>query len=165
MIIEDLEERFKHILRIIFLLKKKTGYKMIVSTKKLAFNFIVYDKLVMLISPLLDSSNQGVRSIALKGLDEIEVFKKHIQELEKEAGKWTNEKTINFLQEECRKKFDNRTGKGRDYLFSVRENYSDFTFINTFFNNIFLCAISTNINFFSKISKYVVLFNLLFFYL
>jgi len=37
-----------------------------------------------------------------------------------------------------RKNFDKRTGKGRDYLFSIRENYSDFTFINTFVDQEFI---------------------------
>jgi stage V sporulation protein R len=37
-----------------------------------------------------------------------------------------------------RKKFDKKTGKGRDYLFSIRENYSDFTFINTFVDQEFI---------------------------
>ena len=37
-----------------------------------------------------------------------------------------------------RKNFDKKTGKGREYLFSVRENYSDFTFLNTFVDQEFI---------------------------
>ena len=37
-----------------------------------------------------------------------------------------------------RRKFNRAAGKGRDYVFSVRENMSDFTFINQFINQDFV---------------------------
>jgi stage V sporulation protein R len=37
-----------------------------------------------------------------------------------------------------RKRFDRETGQGKDFIFSVRENFSDFTFINTFIEQDFI---------------------------
>jgi stage V sporulation protein R len=37
-----------------------------------------------------------------------------------------------------RKQFDHQTGKGRDFIFTVRENYSDFSFINAFVDQDFI---------------------------
>jgi stage V sporulation protein R len=37
-----------------------------------------------------------------------------------------------------RKKFDSRAGRGRDFIFSVRENYCDSMFINTFIDQDFV---------------------------
>lgn len=39
---------------------------------------------------------------------------------------------------EERKKFDAGTASGRDFIFQVRENFSDFSFINTFLNDDFI---------------------------
>ncbi|MGD9009469.1 MAG: SpoVR family protein [Desulfobacteraceae bacterium] len=39
---------------------------------------------------------------------------------------------------EARKHFDTKTCEGRDYIFHVRQNYSDFTFINQFVNQDFI---------------------------
>jgi stage V sporulation protein R len=39
---------------------------------------------------------------------------------------------------ETRKHFDTKTGEGRDFIFHVRQNYSDFTFINQFVNQDFI---------------------------
>ncbi len=39
---------------------------------------------------------------------------------------------------EERKKFDAGTANGRDFIFQVRENFSDFSFINTFLNDDFI---------------------------
>jgi stage V sporulation protein R len=39
---------------------------------------------------------------------------------------------------EARKQFDIRTDEGRDFIFHVRQNYSDFTFINQFVNQDFI---------------------------
>lgn len=39
---------------------------------------------------------------------------------------------------ESRKKFDNPTGNGRDFIFFLRENYCDFTFLNSFVNQDFV---------------------------
>jgi stage V sporulation protein R len=38
----------------------------------------------------------------------------------------------------ARTDFDRKTGKGLDYSFSVRENFSDFTFLNTFLDQDFM---------------------------
>jgi stage V sporulation protein R len=40
--------------------------------------------------------------------------------------------------EEERKKYDMNTGKGEDFVFYVRENYSDFMFINSFIDQDFI---------------------------
>jgi len=37
-----------------------------------------------------------------------------------------------------RRKFDNKTGAGRDHIFQVREDFCDFTFINTFVDQDFV---------------------------
>jgi len=37
-----------------------------------------------------------------------------------------------------REDFDRKTGKGLDFIFSVRENFSDFTFLNTFLDQDFM---------------------------
>ena len=37
-----------------------------------------------------------------------------------------------------RKDFDRRTGRGREFIFKVRENFSDFTFINSFVDQDFI---------------------------
>lgn len=39
---------------------------------------------------------------------------------------------------EERKQFDRQTGKGRDFIFKVRENFCDFTFINSFVDQDFI---------------------------
>jgi stage V sporulation protein R len=39
---------------------------------------------------------------------------------------------------EARKRFDTKTGEGRDFIFHVRQNYSDFTFINQFVSQDFI---------------------------
>jgi stage V sporulation protein R len=39
---------------------------------------------------------------------------------------------------ETRKHFDTKTGQGRDFIFHIRQNYSDFTFINQFVNQDFI---------------------------
>jgi stage V sporulation protein R len=37
-----------------------------------------------------------------------------------------------------RKKFDKKAGKGREFIFAVRENYSDFSFLNSFVDQDFI---------------------------
>jgi stage V sporulation protein R len=37
-----------------------------------------------------------------------------------------------------RKRYDNETGRGKDYVFGVRENFTDFLFINTFVDQDFV---------------------------
>jgi stage V sporulation protein R len=44
----------------------------------------------------------------------------------------------NLKDTHARKKFDTHTGKGRDFIFDIRQNYSDFTFINQFVNQDFI---------------------------
>jgi stage V sporulation protein R len=39
---------------------------------------------------------------------------------------------------EQKRQFDQKTAKGRDYIFEVRENYCDFTFINSFVDQDFI---------------------------
>ncbi len=38
----------------------------------------------------------------------------------------------------AREKFDNKTGEGLEYIFGVRENFCDFTFLNTFIDQDFV---------------------------
>jgi stage V sporulation protein R len=43
-----------------------------------------------------------------------------------------------LLDANKRKKFDSHTGKGLDFIFNIRENYCDFTFINSFLDQDFV---------------------------
>jgi len=43
-----------------------------------------------------------------------------------------------LLDADQRKKFDCKTGAGRDYIFAVRENLNDFLFVNTFLEQDFV---------------------------
>ena len=43
-----------------------------------------------------------------------------------------------LLDTDQRKKFDRKTGAGRDYIFAVRENLNDFLFVNTFIEQDFV---------------------------
>jgi stage V sporulation protein R len=54
----------------------------------------------------------------------------HIEEMA-DKGKMSFEYS-KLMDSRKRKEYDNKTGKGRDFIFKVRENYSDFMFINDF---------------------------------
>jgi len=60
----------------------------------------------------------------------------HIQEMS-DKGKYSTE-FQRILNVQARDKFDAHTGQGREALFSVRENFSDFSFINTFLDDDFI---------------------------
>lgn len=60
----------------------------------------------------------------------------HIQEMS-DKGKYSIE-FQRILDVQARDKFNAHTGQGREALFSVRENFSDFSFINTFLDDDFI---------------------------
>lgn len=43
-----------------------------------------------------------------------------------------------LADEEKRKQFNKETGQGKDFIFNIRENYSDFSFVNTFVDQDFV---------------------------
>jgi stage V sporulation protein R len=49
-----------------------------------------------------------------------------------------NREFLGLLDAEQRRKFDLRTGRGREFIFRVRENLNDFLFINTFVDQDFV---------------------------
>lgn len=53
------------------------------------------------------------------------------------AGKLTFEYD-QIKDRDAKEKFDKRTGMGKDFIFYVRENYCDFTFLNRFINQEFI---------------------------
>jgi len=54
-----------------------------------------------------------------------------------DKGKYSIEFQCLFDLDE-RKKFDNQTGQGQDFIFKVRENFCDFMFVNTFVDQDFV---------------------------
>ncbi|MDX2475225.1 MAG: SpoVR family protein [Candidatus Krumholzibacteria bacterium] len=45
---------------------------------------------------------------------------------------------LSMLDRDQRRKFDNKTGKGQDFIFAVRENLNDFLFVNNFIEQDFV---------------------------
>ncbi len=83
--------------------------------------------------------NAHVTSIPRVGLNPYALGMRLFQHLEETAdkGKISYEfERIKNVDE--RKKFDKHTGKGKEFIFRVRENLSDFMFINTFIDQDFI---------------------------
>lgn len=83
--------------------------------------------------------NAGVTSISRIGLNPYAIGLRLYEYIEELADKgklsWYFEKIKNI---EHRNSFNNNTGKGKETIFSIRENFSDFMFINTFVNQDFV---------------------------
>ena len=83
--------------------------------------------------------NAGVTSMPRVGLNPYALGMRMFYYLEEmgEKGKYAYEfEKIKDADE--RKNYDNKQGKGRDFIFKIRENYCDFTFINTFLDQDFM---------------------------
>ncbi len=80
----------------------------------------------------------GVTSMPKVGLNPYALGLRLFDYIEKMAdqGKYSYEyqKTLKI---DKRKKFDSKTGRGKDFIFKVRQDFSDFTFLNTFLDQDF----------------------------
>jgi len=83
--------------------------------------------------------NAGVTSMPRVGLNPYALGMRLFYDIEEIAdkGKYSFE-FQKLLDSEERKNFDAKTGCGRDFIFKIRENFSDFTFINTFVDQDFV---------------------------
>ncbi len=83
--------------------------------------------------------NAGVTAMPRVGLNPYALGMRLIYGLEDLAERGCISYDFNRLQGiNERKDYDKKTGKGRDFIFKVRENYSDFTFINSFVDQDFV---------------------------
>jgi len=83
--------------------------------------------------------NSGVTSMPRVGLNPYALGMRLFYYLEEMADK--GRYTIEFqglADAERRKRFDKKTGRGKDFIFTIRENFSDFTFVNTFIDQDFV---------------------------
>jgi stage V sporulation protein R len=85
--------------------------------------------------------NAGVTAMPRVGLNPYALGMRLFYFLEEMAEKgrisWDYQQLAHARQ---RKDFDARTGRGKAFIFDVRENFSDFTFINSFVNQDFVTA-------------------------
>jgi stage V sporulation protein R len=85
--------------------------------------------------------NAGVTAMPRVGLNPYALGMRMFYFLEDMAEKgkisWDYQHTANAGR---RKDYDANTGKGRDFIFKVRENFSDFTFIHSFLDQDFVTA-------------------------
>jgi stage V sporulation protein R len=83
--------------------------------------------------------NAGVTSLPRVGINPYALGMRMFYDVEERAdkGKYSIE-FMRILDADTRKKFDNKTGKGREFIFKVRENFCDFMFINTFVDQDFI---------------------------
>ena len=83
--------------------------------------------------------NAGVTSIQRVGLNPYAIGLRLVEYIEELANKgkldWRFQKLLNA---EDRENFDKKTGKGREVIFKIRENFSDFMLINTFVDQDFI---------------------------
>jgi len=83
--------------------------------------------------------NAWVTSMPRVGLNPYALGMRLFQEVEERAnrGQYSFEYT-RLLNADEREKYDRQTGQGSDYIFQVRENHSDFIFINNFLDQDFI---------------------------
>ncbi|HBX49955.1 MAG: SpoVR family protein [Bacteroidetes bacterium RIFOXYA12_FULL_35_11] len=77
--------------------------------------------------------NAGVTSLSRIGLNPYAIGLRLIQHVEEQANKGkicTNFQLLKGIEE--RENFDQKTGKGREAIFNLRSDFSDFTLVNTF---------------------------------
>ena len=83
--------------------------------------------------------NSGVTAMPRVGLNPYALGMRLFYYLEEMADKGRYSIEFQRLSDaECRKNFDRKTGQGRDFIFRIRENFCDFTFINTFIDQDFV---------------------------
>jgi stage V sporulation protein R len=83
--------------------------------------------------------NAAVTAMPRVGLNPYALGMRLFYYLEESADKGRyDRKFLNLLDIEQRRKFDLNTGRGRDYIFQLRENLNDFLFINTFIEQDFV---------------------------
>jgi stage V sporulation protein R len=83
--------------------------------------------------------HSGVTSLHRVGLNPYAIGMRLFQDIEELAdqGKISLEYQ-RLADSHARERYDRRTGRGRDYIFALRENLCDFTFINTFVDQDFV---------------------------
>ena len=83
--------------------------------------------------------HSGVTSLHRVGLNPYAIGMRLFQQIEEAAdqGKLSLEYQ-RLADSHARKEFDRKTGTGRDFIFAVRENLCDFTFINTYVDQDFV---------------------------
>ncbi|MBN2010719.1 SpoVR family protein [candidate division KSB1 bacterium] len=83
--------------------------------------------------------NSGVTSMPRVGLNPYALGLRMFQYIEEIANKGKLSIEFKSLRDaQSREEFNRNTNSGRDYIFNVRENLSDFTFINTFIDQDFI---------------------------
>lgn len=83
--------------------------------------------------------NAGVTSISRIGLNPYAIGLRLIQYVEELANKGKLDYRFQQMENmENREKFDQKTGKGKEAIFSLRQNFSDFMLINTFVDQDFV---------------------------
>ncbi|MCP4746367.1 MAG: SpoVR family protein [Desulfobacteraceae bacterium] len=83
--------------------------------------------------------NAGVTSMPRVGLNPYALGMRLFYAIEELVNKGKQSWDFQRLNDSYkREKYDNKTGSGRDYIFFIRENYSDFTFINEFVGQDFI---------------------------
>jgi stage V sporulation protein R len=83
--------------------------------------------------------NASVTSMPRVGLNPYALGMRLFYFIEEAAGKGRySQEFLTMLDIEKRRKFDQGTGTGQDYIFHVRENMNDFLFINTFIEQDFV---------------------------
>ncbi len=83
--------------------------------------------------------NAGVTSMPRVGLNPYALGMRLFYFLEEMANKGKYSIAFRRLQDaEAREQYNGETAKGREYIFKVRENFCDFTFINTFVDQDFV---------------------------
>jgi len=83
--------------------------------------------------------NAGITAMPMVGLNPYALGMRLFYYLEEMVDKGKYSIDFNKLTDaRVREKFDMKTGKGRDFIFYIRENFSDFTMINTFITQDFI---------------------------
>jgi stage V sporulation protein R len=83
--------------------------------------------------------NAGVTAMPRVGLNPYALGMRLFYDLEKSADRGCYSYDFDRLRNtEARKQFNGNTSSGRDFIFKVRENYCDFTFINRFVDQDFV---------------------------
>ena len=83
--------------------------------------------------------NAGVTALPRVGLNPYALGMRLFHYIEEMVDKGKNSFAFQSLQDAlARDAFDRETGQGRDFIFGLRENYCDFTFINDFLDQDFI---------------------------
>lgn len=83
--------------------------------------------------------NASVTSLPRVGLNPYALGMRLLYDIEEGANKGKYSFEFQKIRDaETRKKFDSNNGKGRDFIFNVRENFCDFMFISTFVDQDFV---------------------------